>query len=318
MSTHSAVRDRATAPPRTGAASTALRPVLDGPRREGRVIASFPVACYVELSGAAEPRVVALITSDAVRLPNALLLAGTPPPPVGFRVGTPAQVSGGRLTVGPVTIGARRWWNPTPALGIVPADRVSHALGLMRETVQASGRRTGLAEHDGPAELAALIQSASRTAGALPDAVEAAERIVGLGPGLTPSGDDVLAGMLLALRLLGGAVPGGAPAVWLADWISAAVTHDATLRTTSLSATLLRCAAAGQAGAETAAVLRAVAGHGIPPAVATTRLLACGHTSGADLMWGLLAGCRAVLNLATAGGDTGPDGAAPRPTTRTR
>ncbi|MFP3967914.1 DUF2877 domain-containing protein, partial [Actinomadura fulvescens] len=54
-----------------------------------------------------------------------------------------------------------------------------------------------------------------------------------------------------------------------------------------------------EAGAEVAAVLRGVAGQE-PPAPAVRRLLAAGHTSGADLAWGVLAGCRAALRLATA------------------
>jgi hypothetical protein len=126
--------------------------------------------------------------------------------------------------------------------------------------------------------------------------VEADERIVGLGPGLTPSGDDVLAGLLVALRALGASVQHGDTALWLADWLGAAVTADADTRTTTLAATLLHCAAEGQASAEATAVLRGVAGLD-PLGPAVRRLLAAGHTSGADLAFGLLAGCRATLDL---------------------
>ncbi|MEW2357968.1 DUF2877 domain-containing protein, partial [Spirillospora sp. NPDC029432] len=137
-------------------------------------------------------------------------------------------------------------------------------------------------------------------AGDLVGAVECAERIVGLGPGLTPSGDDILAGLLVTLRLVGGARDPGGRAVWLAGWLGAAVTADAGTRTTALAATLLHCAASGAAGAEVAAVLRAVAGHE-PAAPAVRRLLAAGHTSGADLAAGVQAGCRAALALSAGG-----------------
>ena len=63
--------------------------------------------------------------------------------------------------------------------------------------------------------------------------------IEGLGPGLVPSGDSVVSGVLLALRLLGGAISGGTRAVWLANWLSASVTCDAAQRTTTLGASLL-------------------------------------------------------------------------------
>ena len=84
---------------------------------------------------------------------------------------------------------------------------------------------------------------------------------MGLGPGLVPSGDSMVSGVLLALRLLGGAISGGTRAVWLANWLSAAVTCDAAQRTTTLAASLLHCAASGQAAAEVSAVLLGMAGQ---------------------------------------------------------
>jgi glucose-6-phosphate dehydrogenase assembly protein OpcA len=50
---------------------------------------------------------------------------------------------------------------------------------------------------------------------------------------------------------------------------------------------------------EAAAVLRGIAGQD-PLVPATRRLLATGHTSGADLAWGLLLGCRSALALSAA------------------
>ena len=78
---------------------------------------------------------------------------------------------------------------------------------------------------------------------------------------MIPGGDGIITGMLLALRLLGGAIPGGTRSVWLADWLSAAVTSYARQRTTPLAAALLHCASRGQAAAEVSAVLRGVAGE---------------------------------------------------------
>lgn len=283
----------------TGAASAAIRAVLDGPRRDARVLAVFPCAVYLELSGDVEPRVLALVTPSAVRLPNALLVPESAPLE-RLRPGTHALVGGGTVQCGPVFAGAARWWPPEPVLPPVSAGPVDQALARFEAVRAASPHRPGLTEADGPGALAACC-----AADDLPGAVEQAERIVGLGPGLTPSGDDVLCGLLLALRLMGDAVrradgpEAGAAAVRLADWIGAAVTSDATTRTTALSATLLHCAASGQASGEVAAVLRALArptdGQGL--SLPTRRLLSTGHTSGADLAWGLSAGCRAVITL---------------------
>ena len=117
---------------------------------------------------------------------------------------------------------------------------------------------------------------------------------MGLGPGLIPSGDSVVSGVLLALRLLGGAISGGTRAVWLANWLSASATSYAAQRTTTLAASLLHCAAGGQAAAEVSAVLLGMAGQE-PLEPAAARLLSAAQ--GPDLTWGLVAGCRAALVL---------------------
>jgi hypothetical protein len=82
--------------------------------------------------------------------------------------------------------------------------------------------------------------------------------------------------------------------VWLADWLGAAATCYAEQRTTALATALLHCAATGQAGAEVSAVLLGMAGQE-PLEPAAKRLLT--DTAGADLAWGLAAGCRAALTL---------------------
>lgn len=284
-------------PPAAGAASLALRPLLDPPRRPARVIAVFPAALYLEMRGGPEPRVLAVVTSDAGRLPNAVVVvAGRREHPFrSVREGADAFVGDGRIEAEGLTVQVRRWWDPSPALGVLRPDALARGVRALEAELTEAGALTaagpsggGLAGHPDPGALAAAC-----AAGDLAGAVEAAERIVGLGPGLTPTGDDILCGLLVALRLVGGAVRHGG-AVRLADWLGAAVTADAGTRTTALAATLLHCAAAGHAGAEVAAVLRGVAGHE-PPQAAVRRLLAVGHTSGADLAHGVLAGCRAAL-----------------------
>ena len=73
----------------------------------------------------------------------------------------------------------------------------------------------------------------------------AAARLLGRGPGLTPEGDDVLAGMAAGLRALGpaaGMAPGRVAAL-----VAALCPPDARRRTGALSATLLELAAAGAA-----------------------------------------------------------------------
>ncbi len=254
-----------------GAASMALRPALAGPRRPARVIAAFPAAVYVELDDPAEPRVVALAAADALRPPNAVALAA----PIAARpfAAVPAQagawVGGGCVELPGLVVEARRWWDPAIRPGPLDPDRIA----LL------TGGTFGLEGHPAPLRLAERC-----LAGDQAGAVRATRALVGLGPGLTPSGDDVLTGLLAALWR------------FRAHELAAAVGAAAIAgQTTALSATLLHCAARGQAGREVAAVLDGLSGHA-PLERAVARLLGAGHTSGADLIWGMAAGCRASLS----------------------
>ena len=102
---------------------------------------------------------------------------------------------------------------------------------------------------------------------------DAAVRLIGRGPGLTPLGDDLLAGWLVLHRAAGV----GTPEV---DEVVRTHAH----RTTLLSATLLDCAAHGEVLPEYAAWVRAL---GTPDASRRAAALsAVGATSGAGLLHG--------------------------------
>ncbi|WP_328814871.1 DUF2877 domain-containing protein [Nonomuraea cypriaca] len=269
----------------TGAASTAVRPVLAAPRRPARVLAVFPAGVYLEVRTDLEPSVIGVITGEATRLPNSVLLA-TPLPRV--TVGDDASVGDRAIDLGSLSLRVRRWWDPAPPLGRTDPARLAHAAALL-----ADPPGTGLA---GNGAIGLLAGSCAE--GRLLGVVTAAEQLMGLGPGLTPSGDDVLAGLLVTLRHLGAAT-GTGRAIWLADWLAATVTFDARTRTTRISATLLHCAARGEASPEVIAVLRGIAGRqALEPAL--RRLHRLGHTSGADLAQGIAIGLAAVLALSGA------------------
>ncbi len=274
-----------------GVASLAVRDLLRGPRRHGRVLAVRPHAVYLEFADPVpEPRVIAISPPDALRLPNAII---TSPreilPAVHPHTDAECWAGGSRVMACGLDIRIVRWWDPSPVFGPVSRSRLDHGATALARLCAPPERAPGLAGHDAPGQLAACCAS-----GDLAGAVEAAEQLVGLGPGLVPSGDSMVSGVLLALRLLGGAISGGTRAVWLANWLSAAVTSDAGQRTTTLAASLLTCAARGQAAAEVSAVLLGMAGQE-PLEPAASRLLAA--VQGADMAWGLVAGCRAALLL---------------------
>jgi hypothetical protein len=232
--------------------------------------------------------VLAVSAPDAIRLPNAVV-TNRAPAPNGVRTHADAEAGEGQIRADGLDVRIVRWWDPSPVFGPLSRTRLDHGAGVLARHCQAADHQAALFDHRATATLAVACAT-----GDLAGAVEAAELLTGLGPGLVPSGDGIICGMLLALRLLGGAISGGMRAVWLADWLGAAATGYATQRTTPLAAALLHCAAGGQAAAEASDVLLGMAGQE-PLEPAAARLLK--DTAGADLAWGLVAGCRAALML---------------------
>jgi hypothetical protein len=271
-----------------GVASLAVRELVRGARRPGRVLAALPHALYLEFPDVvAEPRVIAISPPDAIKLPNAIITSPWEAPPAAGP--GPCWAGGDRVMACGLDIRIVRWWDPSPVFGPLSRARLDHGHGVLARFCAAAEQAPGLSGQDGPAQLAACCAN-----GDLAGAVEAAEHLVGLGPGLIPSGDSMVSGVLLALRLLGGAISGGTRAVWLANWLSASATCYAAQRTTALGTSLLHCAANGQAAAEVSAVLLGMSGQE-PLERPAAKLLAA--VQGADLAWGLVAGCRAALLL---------------------
>lgn len=250
-----------------GAASSAIRGGLSQAIAPAKVLGHSRHAVYIATG--APPGVIAVLTHDAVRLPCALLLPSTSAElPLSAIAPCREHCLVGEGLVrwasraGLVTVATAREWAPrTVGQGLVD--------GIALELV-CSARPTP-AGHGVEAGLVAMLTTASAGADLVAD-------LLGRGSGLTPAGDDVLAGFLVGARAFGQPVPA----------IVAAVRRLAPTRTTALSAALLWHATRGQCADEVAVLATALTGRGAPePALA--RLLAVGHTSGAALADGLIA-----------------------------
>jgi hypothetical protein len=118
-----------------------------------------------------------------------------------------------------------------------------------------------------------------------PDAIGA---LIGLGPGLTPSGDDVLAGALLALHGFARAEEAARLAAWLGPRLAG--------RTGHISRAHLACAAHGEGAAVLHDALAALAsGDAETLATVTAAVGALGHCSGWDGLVGIAAVAAAWL-----------------------
>jgi Protein of unknown function (DUF2877) len=272
----------------SAAASSSLRAVLAGPPRPGTWLGATAAALYWQVAG--EPGAVALLAHDAVRLPCALLLPSTtaelPLAAPALAPVTPAAeclIGDGVLTWrgagGPIVVRAVREWRSATVCPTTGRPAVVSASGLAAvRAVLPLPSATGV-------DWASVAMLAT-------DPAAAVARLLGRGPGLTPAGDDVLAGFVLGARAFG---------------LDTGVAHAriaalAPARTTALSAALLWHAARGECIDEVAAVVAQLAGAGSDGAgckTAVSRLLAVGHTSGAALATGLVAAAAAARRAST-------------------
>jgi hypothetical protein len=249
--------------------------LLAAARRRAAVLAAFPAALYLQV----DDTVLPVVARTGLRLPTALLV--TPPGPLvgwGVQPGDAVVVGAGAVELPHARLVVRRTWRPArmPS-GTIPGPVPSpYAHGAWQVAARdlAAAALAGQPVHD------------------------AAATFVGAGPGLTPSGDDVLCGVLLGLRLAG--EPSAAELVW----------HSVLPllgRTTTLSGSLLREAADGYAVPDLVRLGAALAAGDLPGAdAAAERVLAIGHTSGSDLLGGLWGALEATGTTITS-----PNSAAP-------
>ncbi len=124
-------------------------------------------------------------------------------------------------------------WTPPP----LPAWRdVDLHAGLARATAMRPAKRDGVWDNAFAAGLAAL----NRWAGGMAT-LDSCRDLIGLGPGLTPSGDDALGGAAIALRVFGHAAR--------ADELAAFIREHAPERTSDISRAHLIAAADGEGSA---------------------------------------------------------------------
>lgn len=256
-----------------GALSPLTADLVRGPRRPAVVLAAGRFGAYLGAHG----RVLPVLSRDAVALPGALRLA-EPSATLGLGLvaGDMVVIGGGCVRTAGVTIRGVRTWRPAR---VRPGSACSTSLPRARPLLAA-------AVGDLDPWLAAGVAGCLRAT----DPYAAVAGLVGRGEGLTPAGDDALAGALLLRRALG-----LAPPARVDDALAAAVRTQLPA-TTAVSASLLDAAAGGWAAREVVELVDAVVhGGGRGVRAALPAVLAIGHTSGRDLVTGLLAALDALV-----------------------
>ena len=262
------------------AVSTLVAEAVQGERVAATVLAAHRYALYVSVRGSVLP----VVTSDAVALPTAVRL-GAPAGAVSWGVdtGDVVLVGGGRVSLPGCDVVAARTWRPARVRDGVATvgcsgGRRGNRLSTQLELSASGGESEWLA--DGIHDVVSGVgcsggRQGSHLSTQLADAVSG---LVGRGAGLTPSGDDALAGALLVTHALGA---GHA----LADAVRARLGA-----TTAVSAALLDAAADGYAARPVVTLVDAAVATDLAGVRrALPAVLAIGHTSGADTVIGIRA-----------------------------
>jgi Protein of unknown function (DUF2877) len=267
--------------------------------RCGRVGAVFKHACMVMLEGGG---VVALLAPHVGHVAHAIRLAVDEPIDRYIRIGTPARIWRSAIVFGAdvaVTLSSARIWTSAVRLGMCARNK-----GAFNTVALARNVLLDLAPQSRSEFLAAVLQIGRpvtalgvRVSAALPrlalatrahDANHAlllVRELLGLGPGLTPAGDDFIVGWLAGLTL-------GAQSPTQHEFLAAMCTGVEALSyvTTPISRQHLADACALMFSERLSEVCVAIASDASRPALQSsmTAQLAVGATSGADAGAGLI------------------------------
>lgn len=254
--------------------------------RSGTVLATFARSCYLDLDG----YIIALVLPDLLDGPlNLVVESDTDFRFADLPVGETVESSKAGIVIGDaveITVGEAPIWEPR----LAPWDRndlsiVRTSMNFVQEILLGEAPEGSFATYlTDPTTLSlrarsglGLLEEALRRRSPV-SAAEAAQQLAGLGGGLTPSGDDVLVGTLLALSVIHHEDFRG---------LRNAIITEVRGRTTRISETYLEAAARGEAGEAWHRLIRVLPGQNRAAImVAARRVMAFGETSGSDMLAG--------------------------------
>ena len=221
-----------------------------------------------------------LLAADKTDLPFGIRVASAGFDVLGLRSGDPVNVRAGFVGIGSgsscrvIDCRATARWLPAPHKKAEPG-----LVGRLAAVATAASDRSW---HES-VRMAQAVKSALEVSAALGDVLA---KVVGQGPGSTPSGDDVLVGILAVLNSSASGAPGARAAESLARAVLPLLGA-----TTDISGQLLRQAVNGLFSRDVHELILALLGNPEPRQLLNTirRVIETGVTSGADTCMGLLA-----------------------------
>lgn len=272
---------------------------LDGAAFAGVVLSAFHRAVNITCLSSGELHT--LVTGDLDDGPNSLVVATPDFLRAGIAPGDPVRAGAGRLAIAGKavvsTAGAVLWRMPRPVARVDEAT-LRRRLAAAEGQIWRDGKPGGLLPDVAGGEIAQVTArmlheavdgvTAALGRGDETEALRHAARLLGLGPGLTPSGDDVLLG-ILAARALRRGIP--------EDAFARGVSVLARTATNPISHAALAKAARGEVRDGIARLLVALCepqGEALPAALA--RVLAIGSSSGTEIAFGVIRGLASIID----------------------
>ncbi len=295
--------------------STAIEPLLDIPPTRGSIHSVFPRAANLLLGG----RLLTLHARATPCAPNGLVLAlrATQRPLADLQPGMAIIIERGTIFIPApalrLSLQQSLPWNPRPPLVNIACTPALLQRNLARLEALLAAHASG----DGLAPLAnlhlasplpaayhssRLLHTAGAAAGSLLEGIarqqihqvrQSASTLIGLGPGLTPSGDDLLIGLIAATTLL--SEPLGRSAEFY-QRLSTEILAIAHTRTNKLSITWMEHASRGEVAEHLGQLFQALVrddAHALEEAALA--VLSSGATSGGDMLTGIILGGRCLI-----------------------
>jgi len=270
----------------------------------GEVLGAYAHACTVAVDSA-PGGLVALAFGPSEAGPAGIQLsAWSNATPTGLApAGTPVRRAGATLTIGGERIDLAGVpscpsdvrglsWDPRSSTVLDALDAVERERRCAEKTLPALDALSSVARLRVEALTLRLCRALAMGDGRV--VRDATARLIGLGPGATPSGDDALVGVLLARTLVAEA-DGKGPADPLGAVLRDVVRAGAA-RTTAAGRSYLVLACDGRFGSTLRALAASLCAGDAGAAVREARrCLSVGHTSGADGLLGLTSTLRASL-----------------------
>ncbi|HEU5369080.1 MAG TPA: DUF2877 domain-containing protein [Ktedonobacterales bacterium] len=302
--------------------STAIQPLLDIPTTRGSIQSVFPRAANLQFGS----QLLTLHARETPCAPNGLVLplrAGQGPL-ADLQTGMAVIIERGTIHIPAPSLRLSTQnsqpWDPHPHLepAACPPERLERNLARLTTLVVEKAPREGLAalatlpveaasadaapDASAAADESFLLHTARQATRRLLEGVtrqqsqlvrQAASSLIGLGPGLTPSGDDLLIGFIAATSLL--ATPLGLSKAMYQRLHSELLTI-ARGRTNKLSITWMEYAEQGAVAEHVGRLIKAlVVDDARLLEEAALAVLKSGATSGGDLLAGIILGSRCLI-----------------------